>query len=336
MVTYYDNIINNTMINNVPDNNNFGASIVVPTMNNNNSSTKRLASTREDLERSWQLVPQDDSTMQENKTFARGPSLRHCISNDGMTSEEDESYNESRVKRRRTISAATQFTNDNDNMNIMMDEGVSLLATNQPIRISPSTRPKQTDVPIKAGWYEGDIDSNGARHGRGVTKNDDGTEYEGNYVNDVMEGTNGRYQFVTTRHLVPNPDCNGSHLHRHVEKSFVGTFKQDVPTGVGMYITKTVDCAPQVLGGHPLDIRYMEVVYDVGMHKNVAVGEGIRVIYQTTNANGRSTLEMNCYRLTGGETTNTQVASDYAKWIFQCMNIDFPPPPSSSSGMIMS
>lgn len=318
------------MINNVSDNNNnFGALTSAPTMNNN-SSTKRLASTREDLEKSWQLVPQDDNTVHN---FVRGPSLRHCISNDndlGMTSEEDESYNESRVKRRRTI-PATQSNYDN----IMMDEGVSLLATNKPIRISPSSRPRQTDVPIKAGWYEGDIDTDGARHGRGVTKNDDGTEYDGPYVRDVMEGSNGRYQFVTTRHLVPNPEYNGSHLHRHVEKSFVGTFKQDVPTGVGMYVTKTVDCAPQVLGGHPLDIRYMEFVYDVGMHKNVAVGEGIRVIYQTTNANGRSTLEMNCYRLDGGETTNTQVASDYAKWIFQCMNIDFPPPPSSSSGMTM-
>ena len=136
-----------------------------------------------------------------------------------------------------------------------------------------------------------------------------------------------RYQFVTTRHLVPNPHNNGSYLHRQQEKSFVGSFKQDIPYGSGMTITKTVDCMPQVLGSLPLDIRFMEVQYDLCIHKNNAVGEGVRIIYSAKNDGDRSTLELTCFRLCNGNNTNVRVANDYAKWIVQCMGAQFPGPP---------
>ena len=107
----------------------------------------------------------------------------------------------------------------------------------------------------------------------------------------------------------------------------MGGFKQDIPYGFGMTITKTVDCMPQVLGSSPLDIRFMEVQYDLGMHKNHAVGEGVRIIYSTKNGGDRSTLELTCFRLCNGNDTNVRVANDYAKWMVQCMGAQFPGPP---------
>ena len=203
-------------------------------------------------------------------------------------------------------------------------------------RISPSNRPHHlqqqslTRTQVKAGWYGGGLNALGNRHGKGATKHDDGTEYEGPYVNDLMEGPDGRYKFITTKHAVPNPRQNGSHLYRQVEKSFEGYFSSDMPHGVGTIITKTVDCAPRVLGLTPVDIRFTEVVYDFGMHKKQAdgkaVGEGVRIIYTTTNVDNRNTLEKNCFRLYHGENTNVRVAPGYAAWMLQCMNIDFPAP----------
>lgn len=136
---------------------------------------------------------------------------------------------------------------------------------------------------------------------------------------------------------MPNPQQNGSHLHRQVEKSFVGNFDQDVPNGQGMSITKTIDCAPQVLGSEPMDIRYMEVVYDVGMYNGPmgeAVGEGVRIIYSTMNADGRSTLELTCYRLIAGNNTNFKVDVPYARWMLQCMNVEFPCPTTPADSMM--
>lgn len=192
------------------------------------------------------------------------------------------------------------------------------------IQQQASTRPQ-----VKAGWYTGEVDVRGNRHGKGTTKHDDGTEYEGVYFEDIMEGPCGRYKFMTTQHVVPNAHHNGSHLHRQVEKSFEGTFKDDVPHGHGMIITKTVDCAPQVLGPMPVDVRFMEVTYDAGMHTGNAVGEGVRIVYTTTKCGGRSSLEMSCFRLMNGEKTNMLVAPGYATWMLQCMNLEFPSPPST-------
>ena len=148
---------------------------------------KRLASCREELERSWEGVT--------------NVPLRHCISNDndimGMTSDDEDDGNlhmHGRAKRRRTISP----NNNGDNSsNYMMeeDDDCRTQPLTKSLRISPSNRPRLTSVPIKAGWYEGEVDEFGNRHGMGITKNDDGTEYEGTYYKDIMEG-NGRYVVV--------------------------------------------------------------------------------------------------------------------------------------------
>ena len=155
------------------------------TNGNNHGGTKRLASCREELERSWEGV---------------AAPLRHCISNDNndimgmMTSDDEDDYGNlmhGRAKRRRTISP----NNGDNNNNYMMEEDDChpQPLINKSMRISPSNRPRLTSVPIKAGWYEGEVDEFGNRHGMGITRNDDGTEYEGPYYRDVMEGSNGRY-----------------------------------------------------------------------------------------------------------------------------------------------
>ena len=201
--------------------------------NNNNNDNKsggaggmkRLASCREELERSWQLsnsssssnsISNDNTNTNNNMMMMQDSSsssnnnnnnnnnnntLRHCISNDndmGMTSASDDEdntdYGTRVVKRRRTIHA-TNFTNGLSNdMTMMEDHHCGMVpGTTRAIRISPATRPRQTEVPIKAGWYDGEVDGNGARHGQGITRNDDGTEYEGPYDKDIMEGSDGRY-----------------------------------------------------------------------------------------------------------------------------------------------
>ena len=96
-------------------------------------------------------------------------------------------------------------------------------------------------------------------------------------------------------------------------------------------MTKTVDCAPQVLVSEPLDVRFAEVVYDVGMHRGPsgkAVGEGMRIVYTSTYADGGSALEQTCYRLYGGVATNLKVAHEYAVWMLQCMGVEYPAPPA--------
>lgn len=282
---------------------------------NHTHGTKRLASCREELERSWQ--------------GGTAPTLRQCVSSDGgynmMEDAPSLGYDDNgRAKRRRTLHPIG--SNENDAM--MTDQSFA-----RGIRISPTNRPDRAPSAVesravKAGWYEGQVDAQGNRHGRGVTKHDDGTDYEGPYVRDVMEGDGGSYKFFTERHLVPNPRRNGSHLHRQVEKLFVGSFTNDLPDGPGMVMTKVVDCAPQVLGSTPLDVRFVEVTYDVGMHKETnegkAVGEGVRIIYTNAFADGRSTLKKSFYRLLNGEMVNIALAEGYAKWMLQCMEVDFP------------
>jgi len=278
---------------------------------------KRLASCREELERSWLGGTRSDL---------------HCVSSSSSSCGED-SLEESnrRVKRRRTL----QTNNSNDEMMVMdcsLVRGVRISPSNRPPRPQPHVQ-SLARPQVKAGWYEGEVDALGNRQGKGTTKHDDGTEYEGPYLQDVMEGPDGRYKFITTKHLVPNPYQNGSNLYRQIERSFQGSFKNDMPHGKGLVVTKTVDSAPQALGSTPIDVRLMEVVYDVGMHSSErhgkAVGEGVRIIYSTTNADDRSTLEMNCFRLFNGESTDVHLAPSYAKWVFQCMDMDFPVPMSS-------
>mmetsp|Transcript_16290 Transcript_16290/g.26372 ORF Transcript_16290/g.26372 Transcript_16290/m.26372 type:complete len:320 (+) Transcript_16290:333-1292(+) len=280
-----------------------------------NPNLKRLASCREELERSWRGTQPD----------------LHCVSNDGSGCETDYLENSGRVKRRRTLQSNSNGYDDADMMmNCSFVSGTRISPTNRPRQPQPQalTRPQ-----VKAGWYEGEVDAAGNRHGKGITKHDDGTEYEGPYVNDVMEGSNGRYKFITAKHSVPNPHQNGSLLYRHIEKSFEGSFKNDMPDDKGMIITKTVDTVPQVLGSMPIDVRFMEVTYDVGVYRSEedgkVVGEGLRVIYSKNYVDGRGTLTKNCFRLFNGENTHVRVGESYANWVFQCMNMDFPQPPSS-------
>ncbi|KAL3766293.1 hypothetical protein ACHAWU_005685 [Discostella pseudostelligera] len=307
------------------------------------SGNKRLASCREELEQSWQDVGCGSGSVGVGSGGNVAPMSKttlRCISYDGPfehNDDEDEDMmmcgggadNSSRVKRRKTLPLDVV---DDDAMTTNTMECSSYVRGH---RVSPTycRPPRQaTDTPVKAGWYEGSIDESGNRHGLGITRHDDGTEYEGPYVRDVMEGGGGKYKFITERRLIPDPNRMGSTLHRQIEKSFEGIFEKDVPRGAGMFVTKTVDCAPQVLGSDQLDIRFMEVVYDVGMynHKNTAVGEGVRIIYSTTNGDGRSTLEKTCYRLMNGVNTNLKVCPNYASWVCQCMGITDIPVPSFS------
>lgn len=287
-----------------------------------NHSLKRLASCREELERSWQQGGNGaaSATTQE---------LHHCVSSDGGIS--DDAFETPRTKRRRTF--RPQVSSDDHDM-MTMECASSQARIVRQHRISTAAR---NNLQVKAGWYEGEIDALGNRHGLGTTKHDDGTEYQGPYSKDAMEGPNGTYKFVPERHLVPNPRHNGTHLQRQIEKSFVGSFKSDYPDGAGMIVTKTIDCAPQVLSSAPLEVFHMEVVYDMGMHnfksKGEAVGEGVRVIYSVTaSAIGRrAPLAMTCFRLNGGESTNMKVAPGYAAWMVQCMGMELPEAPTMPS-----
>ncbi len=286
---------------------------------------KRLSSCRDELEQSWQGIGCGGG----GDVVQMSNNLR-CISYDGPVAENDDEdetmmisggENSSRVKRRKTL-----LDMDDNTMTATPTKDESCFFV-RGHRISPTyCRPTRQVVgnQVKAGWYEGSIDAFGNRHGRGITRHDDGTEYEGPYVEDVMEGVGGKYKFITERRLVPDTCRYGSTLHRQIEKSFEGVFEKDKPHGAGVFMTKSVDCAPQVLGSDPplLDIRFMEVVYDVGMYKNTtAVGEGVRIIYSTTNIDGRSTLERSCYRLMNGENTKLKVANDYATWVCHCLGM---------------
>lgn len=257
---------------------------------------KRLASCREELELSW---------------GTRSNDLR-CVS-----TEDDSPETNRRAKRRKSC---------------VFESSKRILPWTSQIQQQQqaSGRP-----PVKAGWYTGEVDVMGHRHGKGTTKHDDGTEYEGAYFEDLMAGPSGRYKFATTQHLVPNPRHNGSQLHRQIEKTFLGSFTGDIPHGPGMIVTKTTDYAPQVLGSTPVNIYSMEIMYDAGMHTEKAVGkavgEGVRIVYTSSKFGSSSALEQVCFRLMDGNSTNLQVAPSYARWMLQCMNLQFPSPPSTTS-----
>lgn len=260
---------------------------------------KRLASCREELERSW---------------GTDHDSLR-CVSHDGAASPEGRRQ----AKRRKSGPAGGARV-----------AGQRILPRSGAPPPSPSPA-AQARPPVKAGWYAGEVDVRGRRHGRGTTTHDDGTAYAGAYFEDLMDGPGGRYTFPTTQHWVPNPHQNGSHLCRHIEKSFEGSFKYDAPHGAGMIVTKTVDrVPPAAAGATPVDVRFLEVVYDAGMYKGKVVGEGVRIVYTATHVGGRSTLEKLCFRSMHGENTGVRVAPSYADWMLQCLNLECPSPPSSA------
>jgi hypothetical protein len=225
---------------------------------------------------------------------------------------------------------------------------------------------------VKPGWYEGPVDVYGNRHGYGITKHDDGTEYEGQYVNDVMSGCHGRYSLAPYHRLVMDPNdgiandrmdarTGNNNVMRRIEVKYVGSFRNDVPHGVGTTITRTVDYRAnndltpcdireggwQQQQPHPPEIRSVEVTYDIGVHdtsRNAAVGEGVRVVYRSRATIDRlidggrtinttaATWEKSCYRLMNGRDANLSVADEYAAWIVQCMGAAFPGPPHGQAG----
>jgi len=263
------------------------------------------------------------------------------------------------------------------------DGSSSMVVTRRAVRIARCDPRRQ----IKPGWYDGPVDDYGNRHGRGITRHDDGTTYEGPYANDVMTGPGGRYTLPTRRELVvartddrhprfgvsvgvgvgchddaaagpttnANTNTNDS-LLRRVEVRFEGSFRDDVPHGVGTTITSTID---RPAAGRPARtvIASAEVTYDVGVHdsrKAEAVGEGARVAYrhrrtddcyrsdadgggsggttrgaaaQSPSSSSSSSWERSCYRLINGRDVGMKVADEYAAWIVQCMGADFPGPP---------
>jgi hypothetical protein len=301
--------------------------------------TKRpLATCREELERGWQYYHRcvsDDasSSWGDDANVHDDDDDDDDVDVDGVMDEGG-----SAKKRRRIIAE--------DAVDATMSDALTF-ATGRVVRIDrrdPSRR-------VKSGWYEGPVDAYGNRHGRGITRHDDGTSYEGLYVDDVMTGSRGKYTLATRRELVPDPspDHDGTTttttttggLLRVVEVRYEGSFRDDVPHGVGMTITTTVDHASTP------EIMSVEVAYDVGVHdmrRTSTVGEGVRVIYRSPSTmdrliDGGRTMtttakwEMSCYRLMHGCDTNLRVADGYAAWIVQCMGATFPGPPPSDAIM---
>ena len=275
---------------------NFGENIP-PNLSRNRTSigTKRgLASCREELIESWQM----------------GLSTSH-ESFDSMQSDysTDDQGNGQSFKRRKTMESDASFMQPE----VVSDSMVKAM------RISPSNRP-QKQFEVKAGWYDGDVDTAGNRHGKGVTKHDDGTQYEGPYREDVMDGF-GRYNFLTERQMIQT-GTHQTYLHRQIEKSFEGVFKNDQPSGMGRMITKTIDTTPQG------QVNSIQIVYDYGYHRanGTAVGEGVRYIFSKNQMVGQ--WEQSCFRMNSGTTTNVRLALDYGKWVCDCLGIESPSPPT--------
>jgi hypothetical protein len=220
--------------------------------------------------------------------------------------------------------------------------------TDGPSHPSPATPPRRAAVvriarrdtrrQVKPGWYEGPLDAFGNRHGRGATRHDDGTTYEGGYENDVMSGPGGRYTFAARRELVavgPPAETPAATLLRRTEVRFEGSFRDDAPSGAGTTTTSVVDRAFVAGrdGGRAGEVRRAEVVHDVGVHdpsRGTAVGEGARVAYRRRLLPGTGpSWERSCRRLVNGLDAGVGVPDAYAAWIVQCMGAEFPgtPPP---------
>mmetsp|Transcript_29775 Transcript_29775/g.61444 ORF Transcript_29775/g.61444 Transcript_29775/m.61444 type:complete len:318 (+) Transcript_29775:566-1519(+) len=271
------------------------------TLSNGN---KRLASCREELELSWF----------SSSDFPSGA----CAGYDGGG------------KRRRTQGFCRMVSGDSSKTDVGK------------FRITPTNRSgtandfMDDNTPssrvVKAGWYYGSVDSQGLRHGRGKTEHDDGTEFEGLYVYDTMEGM-GRFKFVTERQLVPVPNTSMGcvHIHRVIEKSFEGNFSNDKPRGKGIHITKITDSVPQGTCGHngwSGQVKSIEVIYDVGYHNSegTPIGEGVRFSY--CKKEDDMAWEEECIRLFNGKSVNVRLTRNYGEWLCECLQIQPPVTPS--------
>lgn len=276
-----------------------------PTLNPNIHSLKRLASSREELEQSWSGGDHHGAPS-SNQDFC-------CVSgsnDDNCFAFED--TESGRTKRRRTIEP-----HDDE----MAEDSVTTFAK---IRITPDNRPRSMSnhsTSAKSGWYEGGLDTFGNRHGKGITKHDDGTSYSGFYACDKMDGE-GKFTFVTTRAIVPNPHIPGGRLQRQVEKTFVGKFQGGKLHAGGKITTKTAISDPA-----KFNVQFAELVHDIVYYRDDRpLGEGARFVYTSTNVNGVSTLEAKYWRLADGQNTHLGVAYDYAAWLCHCLGVDVPAP----------
>lgn len=263
---------------------------------------KRLCSSREELEQSW-LGPSPNQDLR----CVSGSNDDYCFAFQDSES--------GRTKRRRTIEP-----NDDE----MAEDSVTT-TTFTKIRITPDNRPISNNSTnnIMSGWYEGELDMFGNRAGTGVTKHDDGTSYSGSYASDFMEGE-GKYTFVTTREIIPNPHVPGGCLERQVEKTFVGKFLGGKPEAGGTLCVKTWAISDPASS----NVQFAEVVHDIGYYRDGRpLGEGARFVYTNTNINGVSTLEAKYWRLADGQDTHKGVAYDYAVWLCHCLGVDVPEPP---------
>lgn len=351
-------------------------------VSSSSSNNKRpLATSMEELEQGWLRVrcvskSSNDLAMVD---YATSPSSgggggissmsrESCVINDSMDDDDDNlvDYNaggndNGRVNKRRRFASPFATT-------------TMKITPVQRVRIDPMTRPsacsssmgglgmmiddKMTSVVnndrrhgVKAGWYTGQLDENaGLRHGHGVTHHDDGTTYEGPYINDSMNGPNGRYTFVIQNKLIPDPIKNyhagtiEHYLRRTTEVMHTGSFRSNAPHGVGTTTIRTIDYVPTVD-----TVRSIEIVYDIGVHvstRNDSVGEGVRVVYRSAidpiehraavNADGQILWEKSWFRLFNGRVTSVRVSEEYAAWIVQCMETVYPGLPVVDDTMMMA
>jgi hypothetical protein len=254
---------------------------------------KRLASTRQELERSWH-------SSGHFSTSARAHVL-HSISCSADEDDTDRSF-----KRQRT----------NESVDIAVR---SIMNPVNGVRINPDNRPpKPLSTTIKAGWYSGHLDYMGNRHGMGCTQHDDGSSYEGSYANDVMEGW-GKYTFTTMKQLV---SLEGRRMHRTTERVFTGNFVENGPSGKGVMTTTVIDSDPS------MEIKYVKVIHDVGYYKHDGrcVGEGVRFAYTRSWTTG---WEERYTRTNGGVCTGVNVTRGYGEWVCDCLGLEeYPVAPS--------
>ncbi|KAL7489212.1 hypothetical protein ACHAW6_014804 [Cyclotella cf. meneghiniana] len=293
------------------------SSNVTPLATTASQGLKRLASSREELERSWNSPPPGG--------------LLHSVSCSRDSFDEDSAV-ERTFKRQRTIEIDSPVDSP---MATPTPEYSSIVGG---LRINPDNRPPRQDQtprrhPVKAGWYHGQVDYVGNRHGRGHTAHDDGTEYHGSYVNDLMDGW-GRYKFTTVKQLVsfPSRQAGAMHsatLHRVTERVFEGVFENDKPSGKGMMITTVIDSVPQCVATTGMEVKYVKVVYDVGFYKEDGrqVGEGARFTY--TKSTSMTEWEEVCTRTLSGECSGLKVDRSYGNWVCDCLNMpSYPEVPS--------
>jgi hypothetical protein len=114
------------------------------------------------------------------------------------------------------------------------------------------------------GIYEGDIDENGKKHGKGEMRYSNGAIYDGEWKNDKQNG-NGKYEFPKSQ--------------EYGTATYVGEFKDDEFNGYGEY-TQTVK-------GNKNPYRNYRVKYQGGFENDVKNGMGFS---HTSGISGGGTM----------------------------------------------